>query len=90
MSVYVDPAVWPFGRMLMCHMVTDDLSLEELHRMARKLDLKREWFQNKIGGTPHYDISKGKRAAAIRLGAIPVDRHGIVSIMNVWQHAHLL
>lgn len=65
MSVYVDEAVWPFGRMIMCHMMAD--TEDELHAMADALGLRREWFQG-----DHYDISKGKRREAVKLGALEV------------------
>lgn len=67
MSVYVDSAHLPFGRMIMCHMIAD--SIEELHSMADKIGIQRKWFQNK-GLHPHYDISKGKRALALLNGVI--------------------
>ncbi len=70
MSVYVDECVWPYGRMMMCHMLAD--SKEELHQMADKIGVQKRWFQPKR--FPHYDICKTKRALAISLGAIPIDR----------------
>jgi hypothetical protein len=68
-AVYVDNAFIPFGRMKMSHMMADDL--DELHAMARKLGLRREWFQDK--SIPHYDVSMSVRRRAIELGAIPED-----------------
>lgn len=72
MTVYVGVSMWPYGRMIMCHMfATTD---EELETMARSLGLKPAWRQKpraSIG--PHYDVSKGKRAEAIRLGAVACD-----------------
>lgn len=50
------------GRMKMSHMIAD--SDEELHAMAAKIGLKREWYQ---GG--HYDVSKRVRGTAIFYGA---------------------
>lgn len=76
MSVYVDAAVWPFGRMMMCHMIADTDS--ELHAMADRIGIQRRWFQNKR--YPHYDVCKAKRAAAVRLGAIEIDRRQFVAI----------
>ena len=45
---------------------------EELHSMARKLGLRREWFQNHPH-LPHYDLVPTKRAAALALGATEMD-----------------
>lgn len=42
MSVYVDDAYKPYGRMKMCHMMADDL--KELHDLAHILGLR---------GNPH-------------------------------------
>jgi hypothetical protein len=80
MAVYVDPLFqWPIeetapaaravarrngGRW--CHLVAD--SIEELHAFAVALRLRRTWFQNR--GLPHYDLTPGKRAEAIRRGAV--------------------
>lgn len=49
-----------------CHMLCDG-DLEELHRFAESIGLRRAWFQNK--STPHYDLTPNKRAAAVRAGA---------------------
>ena len=76
MAVYVDPVFackpnrrWRWSSA--CHMFAD--SLDELHAMASKLGLRREWFQ---GGDSlqHYDLTGGKRQQAVRLGAVEVDR----------------
>ena len=44
-------------------------TVEELHAFARKIGLRREWFQNKPR-LPHYDLNKSRREAAVRLGAV--------------------
>ena len=75
MSVYVGPSQYPYGRMVMCHMVAD--SLDELHEMATKIGVRR-WFQS--GSRPHYDICKSKRRMALRFGAIEVDELRIVEV----------
>ncbi len=75
MTVYVDPPVWPYGRMLMCHMVADDL--DTLHAMADKIGVARRWFQDKPG-FPHYDICKAKRALAVAHGAKEVTSRELV------------
>jgi len=48
-----------------------DGDLEELHAMAEKLGLKRDYFQNHIF-LPHYDLIPKKRELAIKKGATPV------------------
>jgi len=78
MSVYVDTARNKFYRYRMSHMLAD--SLEELHAMAEKLGLRRSWFQPK--SSPHYDLCQSKRARAVELGAIEVDRRQVVEIIK--------
>jgi len=78
MSVYVDDARIPFGRMKMCHMVAD--TIEELHEMAERLGLRR-WFQAHAS-FPHYDICLSKREHAITLGAKPITRRELVDLMR--------
>jgi len=63
MTVYVGPAVWPYRRMVMCHMFAD--SLDELNDMADKIGVSRKWFQRRPGFN-HYDICKSKRSLTIR------------------------
>lgn len=53
-----------------CHMTTDG-DLEELHRFAARIGLKRAWFQDHAS-LPHYDLTPAKRALAVRLGAVEV------------------
>jgi hypothetical protein len=69
MSVYVDR---------MGHMRAD--SAEELHAMARKLGLKRDWFQGHNPRYPHYDLTT-KRALerAREAGAIEIPVRAMVS-----------
>lgn len=81
MPVYVDVAIYPYGRMMMCHMLAD--SLEELHVMADKIGIQRKWFQNK--NVPHYDICKSKRSAAIASGAIEIDRNQVAAMIMTWR-----
>jgi hypothetical protein len=64
MAVYVDEPIWKLGRMKMCHMMTDG-DMSELHTVAQKLGLKREWFQG-----DHYDISMSKRSLAVSAGLV--------------------
>lgn len=72
MAVYVDNMEAAFGRMKMCHMIAD--TSEELLAMADRIGVARKWIQ--YPGTPreHFDIAKGKRALAVRCGAIEITR----------------
>jgi len=47
---------------------------------AKKLGLRRSWFQPK--SSPHYDLCQSKRARAVELGAIEVDRRQVVEIIK--------
>lgn len=64
---YIKPRARKFGT-YWSHMWTDE-NLEELHIFARKIGLKRSWFQNKKK-FPHYDIVPSKRILAIENGAV--------------------
>ena len=51
------------------HLVSTD-SLQELHEFARKIGLKRHWFQRgKSGRHPHFDLWGGMLEKARRAGA---------------------
>lgn len=49
-----------------CHMWAD--TPEELHRMAHRIGMKREWFQEHPK-LPHYDLTPSRRRLALALGA---------------------
>lgn len=85
MSVYVDPLV-QYGPAayhgadvgqaqrtgarnghLWCHLFAD--TEEELHAFAERLGIVRYWYQG-----DHYDLTPARRAAAVKLGALEVDR----------------
>lgn len=76
MSCYVDPVTeYPQTRLRWkrwSHLFGD--TPEELHAMAERIGLKREWFQDHDPrpGFHHYDVTPSKRAAAVRLGAVPI------------------
>ncbi len=77
MAVYVDDVRFRFRRMIMCHMWSD--SEAELHAMARRLGMRREWFQSPPKASwCHYDISLTSKRRALELGAILTDRYGAV------------
>lgn len=72
MSVYVDNARIPYGRMRMCHMLAD--TEDELHRMADHIGVRRKWFQQDRVSLPHYDICLSKRRLAVEAGAVELNR----------------
>jgi len=85
MTVYVDslrPSLrsprWPFAAS--CHLFAD--SVEELHGFADRIGLRRSWFQPGRG-LPHYDLTGGKRAMAIRDGAVEASDRMLAD----WMHA---
>ena len=84
MSVYVDELnacvksrKWPYSQS--CHLVAD--SVEELHYFAGRMMLKPAWFQDKPE-LPHYDLTKGMRLLAVKLGAIEVNKYKISELMK--------
>lgn len=58
-----------------CHLFADEPDAAELHTLAARIGLKRAWFQG-----DHYDLTPGRRAAAVRAGALEVDRRRAVAI----------
>lgn len=79
MSVYVDSAFIPYQGMLMSHMLADTPA--ELHSMATLIGVNRRWFQGEAS-TPHYDVCKSKREAAIRYGAKVISRGELVALIK--------
>lgn len=72
MSVYVDRVG---------HLASE--SIDDLHDFARRIGLKREWFQNN-SRHPHYDITARWRFnRALDAGAILVSSREIVAASNV-------
>lgn len=67
MSVFVDDAELPYGRMIMCHMIAD--TQKELHDMAGKIGIKRKWYHE-----GHYNICLSKRREAVQLGAVEITK----------------
>lgn len=79
MAVYVDSANLKYRNMVMCHMIAD--TLPELHDMAKKIGMKKEWFQ-KDASFPHYDVPLFRKKKALELGAIEVNRREIALKMR--------
>ena len=79
MAVYVDDAIWAWSGCRWCHLLGDDL--DELHRFAALLGIKRTSFQcAPKTATPHYDLTGFERARAVRLGAVVCSRQQIVIV----------
>lgn len=74
MTVYVDDMhefqMGQLRRMKCSHMIAD--TREELFEMARKLGLQLKWVQKAGTYQEHFDVAKGKRDMALKLGAIPI------------------
>ncbi len=68
MSVYTDGT----------HLIAS--STDELHAFAKKIGLKREWFQDHR--IPHYDLMRGKKLKAIQAGAKLVEPRQLVGIYD--------
>jgi hypothetical protein len=74
-TVYVDDVRHPYGNMIMCHLWAD--TLEELFAMVDRIGVARRWLQKPPKATwVHFDISLGKKALAIRAGAVLTDKYG--------------
>ena len=80
MTVYVDPALWPFGRMKMCHMIAD--TKNELLEMVDRIGVQRKWIQQPGTDREHFDICKAKRAIAVDSGAIEISPREMATLMN--------
>lgn len=76
MTIYVD-STQQYSSGPWCHMASDDL--DELHRFAAKLRLRRAWFQDHAV-MPHYDLRPSKRLLAIERGAIEVSRYELLAL----------
>jgi hypothetical protein len=83
--IYVDQlrhggAPWSGG--FSCHMVSD-VGEDELLSFASLLGLPRAWFQGcPPASIPHFDLSPRLRTRALELGAVEVDRSGLVAAVR--------
>lgn len=59
-----------------CHLIAD--TPDELLAFAKRIGMRPEWLQH--AGTPreHFDLTPGRRATAVLLGAQEIDRREIV------------
>lgn len=77
MSVYVDDARIPYGRLIMSHMMAD--SSVELDKMAGRIGVDRKWLQDAGTYREHFDVCLAKRRLAVAFGAIEVSSRELVS-----------
>lgn len=61
------------------HLVCEPYSVDNLHRMAEQLNIKRCWFHG--GDKPHYDIPK-RRIDEIKAKCIVVSSKRILAIIG--------
>lgn len=94
MAVYVDdmfkPATVPNGNRKVkgewCHMQAD--SREELDAMADLIGLRRSWIQYPDDPVKrHYDVTRPRRAAAVRAGAIELGMLELARLRAQWRRA---
>jgi len=83
MTVYVDypfdtsvTSQWPYKKA--CHMMSDADTDDELHALAERIGLMREWYQG-----DHYDLTVNKRTLAIEYGAVKCDTIAMVMIRRL-------
>lgn len=76
MAILVDDPVWPFRDRRWAHLISD-VSFEELHRFARRLDLPERAFHH-----DHYDLSADRHAEAVELGAVPVSGREVLAALR--------
>ncbi len=57
---------------------------DKLHAFAiGALDLRRDWYQ--FGSVPHYDVTVGKHALALRCGALLIEDTQLVEHCQMWR-----
>jgi len=68
-----------------CHLFCDRADrLEELHSLAKRIGLKRSWFQGD-SVLPHYDLTASKQREAIKAGATLVSKNMEGQYIREWR-----
>lgn len=92
MSVYIDPLMgcipnknWKWNKS--CHLWTESEDLEILHAFAKRIGLRRSWFQAELHKAEdiriqHYDLTETRRLIAVKAGAIELNRREAVDSWN--------
>lgn len=67
-----------------CHLLSDQEDPEELHLFAESIGLKRSYFQpgQFVWWHQHYDLTEGKRAQAVKAGAIEINIYDWIEIVG--------
>ena len=79
LTVCIRSKKWPYSQA--GHLVAD--SVEELHYFAGRMGRKPSWLQG--GSLPHYDLTKGMRLLAVKLGAVEITRKKFVEFMRKYR-----
>lgn len=58
-----------------CHLFADEADCEELHAFAKRLGMRRDWFQDN-----HYDLVLSMRNKAVAFGAKQLSRAESVAV----------
>ncbi|MEM7331017.1 MAG: DUF4031 domain-containing protein [Chloroflexota bacterium] len=75
MTVFIDDAYIEKNGRFYCHLMSDELSDDELHNFAIKMGLPHHRFHR-----DHYDVTADLRETAVSLGAIPCKPSDLVKI----------
>ncbi|GAA3780394.1 DUF4031 domain-containing protein [Streptomyces chiangmaiensis] len=76
MTIYIDPPSWPGHGRMWSHLISD-LSFDELHAFAEKLDVPRRAFER-----DHYDLPAHRYADAVQAGAVEVGSREVVRLLH--------
>ena len=76
MTVYIDPPTWPGHGRMWSHLISD-VSYDELHAFARRLDVPARGFER-----DHYDIPSHRYADAVAAGAVEVSSREVVRLLT--------
>ncbi|MFC1409397.1 DUF4031 domain-containing protein [Streptacidiphilus sp. N1-12] len=71
--ILIDPPTWPGHGRLWSHLVSD-VSYDELHAFARRLEIPERGFER-----DHYDVPERLYAAAVAAGAVQVSSREVVA-----------
>lgn len=78
-------ARWRWNQVSHLHCLPTD-NIEDLHRFAQSIGLKRAWFQPGPNSMPHYDLTPGMRSIAVRAGATELNtREAVVANIRAWR-----